>query len=195
MSIVLDNAGFEILTDLCLAEFLVASGLASCIHFHAKAMPWFVSDVTRSDFDWVLDTMSSMNHLAINHLSRAWHNHLKDGLWTVHCHSFWTMPFPFCDMQSVSPDLYSQLAKSDLVIFKGDLNYRKLVSDLKWDFTTDFSRSLRGFHPAPLCSLRTLKADVVVGLSLGQAEQTAANSSDWMTTGEYATISVDSLSF
>ncbi|XP_043229339.1 damage-control phosphatase ARMT1-like [Amphibalanus amphitrite] len=42
-----DNAGFELFSDLCLADFLSASGLAQRITFHVKAFPWFVSDTTR----------------------------------------------------------------------------------------------------------------------------------------------------
>ena len=36
MDLVLDNAGFELVTDLCLADFLVTSGLASKVVLHAK---------------------------------------------------------------------------------------------------------------------------------------------------------------
>ena len=43
---VLDNAGFELFTDLVLADFLLQSGLASQIKFHGKRFAWFVSDVT-----------------------------------------------------------------------------------------------------------------------------------------------------
>lgn len=38
---------------------------------------------------------------------------------------FWTTQYAFQDMPNVAPDLVAELAKSGLVIFKGDLNYRK----------------------------------------------------------------------
>ena len=44
------------------------------------------------------------------------------------------------------------------------------------------------FPPVPTLALRTLKADVVVGLSSGLAEETAAKDSDWMTSGRYGLI-------
>jgi hypothetical protein len=40
-----------------LADFLIQSGLAKQIRFHGKRYPWFVSDVTRNDWNWLLNTM------------------------------------------------------------------------------------------------------------------------------------------
>ena len=39
------------------ADFLLQSGLATQIHFHGKRYPWFVSDVTKNDWEWLLNTM------------------------------------------------------------------------------------------------------------------------------------------
>ena len=64
--------------------------------------------------------------------------------------------FTFSLLRGEDPDLYRSLSEASLVIFKGDLNYRKLVGDLAWEPTTPFEKALQGFHPAPLVSLRTL---------------------------------------
>ncbi|GFN82912.1 chromosome 6 open reading frame 211 [Plakobranchus ocellatus] len=189
VDIVLDNAGFELVTDLCLAEFLITSGLASQIVFHAKSIPWFVSDVTLADWDWTLNTMSRMNHIAISELCERWRAYLEANTWTVELHDFWTMPNSYNEMHKVSPDLYACLSQSDLILFKGDLNYRKLVSDRQWDTTTKFESALRGFHPAPLCSLRTLKCDCVVGLRSGQVQEAEEEDENWMINGDWAIIS------
>lgn len=42
---------------LCAADFLIQSGLAKEVRFHGKRYPWFVSDVTKKDWDWLLNTM------------------------------------------------------------------------------------------------------------------------------------------
>lgn len=39
------------------ADWLIQSGIASEIRFHGKRFAWFVSDVTRKDFDWLINTM------------------------------------------------------------------------------------------------------------------------------------------
>ena len=52
---VLDNAGPEIFSDLCLATFLSSKGIADKIVFHVKQFPWFVSDATHVDFHWIVD--------------------------------------------------------------------------------------------------------------------------------------------
>lgn len=59
IDIILDNSGFELFTDLLLADFLLASGLVSKICFHPKDMPWFVSDVTPSDFHFTIEALQS----------------------------------------------------------------------------------------------------------------------------------------
>lgn len=71
---VLDNAGFELYCDCVYgelrllgqtttsltstsADFLIQSGIAKEVHFHGKKCPWFVSDVTRKDWQWLLNSM------------------------------------------------------------------------------------------------------------------------------------------
>ncbi|KAJ3606540.1 hypothetical protein NHX12_026061 [Muraenolepis orangiensis] len=188
VDIVLDNAGFELITDLVLADFLVSSGLALTVRFHGKSMPWFVSDVTAKDFQWTIQQTMAANHMWMSKSGVQWQRYVREGAWTYHDHPFWTQPHQFCDMASDAADLYAGLQGAHLVLFKGDLNYRKLTGDLDWEPTTGFAAALQGFAPAPLCSLRTLKANVQVGLRPGQAEELAARRPDWMTCGEYAVV-------
>jgi len=188
IDIILDNAGFELFTDLCLADFLISTGIASRVRFHGKLIPWFVSDVTTSDWQFTLDQLTTSSTVALCQLGQRWQKYLADQRWQYTAHQFWTLPYDYTLMKSAAPDLYSDLSTSDLVIFKGDLNYRKLVSDRAWPTTTSFATALCGFNPAPLCCLRTLKCDLAVGLLEGQAESTRAQDADWMITGSYAVI-------
>ena len=188
VDLVLDNAGFELTTDLVLADFLVASGLARTVRFHGKSMPWFVSDVTAQDFTWTVRQTLAANHMWMSKSGVQWQRYVREGVWTYQDHPFWTQPHPFCDMAAEAPDLYASLRGADLVLFKGDLNYRKLTGDRDWAPTAGFGAALRGFGPAPLCSLRTLKANVQVGLQPGQAERLGQQEADWMTCGRYAVV-------
>ena len=100
-----------------------------------------------------------------------WKKHLTDEVWVLTDHKFWTTPYEFAAMKTVAADLYAQLQESQLVVFKGDLNYRKLIADRNWLYATPFSESLGGFHPTVVCALRTLKADLVAGVDEGSARQ------------------------
>lgn len=192
VDIILDNAGFELVTDLVLADFLISSGLAKQIRFHGKSIPWFVSDVTKQDIEWTIKQTMAANHKWMSASGVQWKHFMKEGTWSYHDHPFWTLPHEFCDMPVDAANLYSTLQTSDLILFKGDLNYRKLTGDRKWEHTVRFDQALRGFQPAPLCSLRTLKADVQVGLQAGHAEKLSTQDPDWMTNGKYAVVQFSS---
>ncbi|XP_045699082.1 damage-control phosphatase ARMT1 [Phyllostomus hastatus] len=191
VDIVLDNSGFELVTDLILADFLLFSKLATEVHFYGKAIPWFVSDTTIHDFNWLIEEVKRSHHKGVSECGVDWENYIKAGRWVYHDHMFWTLPHEFCAMSQVAPDLYAELQKAHLILFKGDLNYRKLTGDRKWEFTVPFHQALNGFHPAPLCSIRTLKAEVQVGLLPGQGEQLTASEPHWLTTGKYGIFQFD----
>ena len=84
------------------------------------------------------------------------------------------------------------LSRSDLVIFKGDLNHRKLTYDCATPASTPFDvaiGSMANAVGAPrVASLRTIKSDVVVGL--GSEEDEVAEKLDqvepgWKISGKY----------
>ena len=187
---VLDNAGFEIVADLCLSDWLVSVGLVDTVHFHCKQLPWFVSDALIKDFKWTVDALAASEEKVLSEFGKKFKSRVADGTFVVCDHSFWTTSYEYAAMESVAPDLYEHLSKSCLVLFKGDLNYRKLLADRNWLYTEDFSIALGGFQPTNVCALRTLKADLVTGLPPGVAEKAAKENKDWMITGQYAVLQV-----
>jgi len=196
VDIVMDNSGFELFTDLCLAEFLVTSGLAAKVRMRVKDQPWFVSDTTPQDITWTLNQLArgvdDTDPLVV--LSGRWSSYIQSGVWTVQADSFWTFPHSFNMMASTDPALYSELGEADLLIFKGDLNYRKLVGDLNWETTVTFKTALQGFLPSPILSLRTAKADVMVGLEAGQAEMVTKEDKQWMVNGQWGVVQFANIS-
>jgi len=102
------------------------------------------------------------------------------------------MPHAYTEMKLADPELYQSLSEANLVIFKGDLNYRKLVGDKNWCFSLPFSDALESFQPTYILSLRTIKCDVLCGLSPGRTEQLFQVKPHWMRTGEYAVIEMNS---
>ncbi|RZF38494.1 hypothetical protein LSTR_LSTR006089 [Laodelphax striatellus] len=188
---VLDNAGYEVFTDLCLAEFLLSKFDEHKVLFRTKAFPWYVSDVIAKDIHYILNTLKEKKG-ELAECANRWQSLFDSGKFQIVENQFWTTPCVYADMEEVDPKLYGELKESKLIIFKGDLNYRKLDSDINWPPTTPFSQCLKGFHPAPLVSLRTLKCDTIGGLQPGKAEQAASQSESWMVTGDFAVIQFDS---
>jgi len=217
IDIVLDNSGFEVFTDLVLADFLVTyTPYCSKVVFHPKLIPWFVSDVTPPDF---LITFSSLldpsffgsvpSEEAQEHLktmATRWSNYIADGTFRLSVPAdtplggkggagrsaeFWTTPYPFWDMQERDKELWDDLRNSSLVIFKGDLNYRKLTGDIRWPASTPFERAIGPLAGSfPILSLRTNKADVVVGVDQGVADKLdEVENREWRYGGRYASIS------
>lgn len=198
IDLVADNSGYELFVDLCLIHFLTIMLAGSNnrhtlkVRINLKRMPWFVSDCMKMDLDWMIDLMKSQEvESSLAKLAQSWTSMLESGMWEVHDHHFWTQSYDYSQMSSIAPDLYETLSKSSMIIFKGDLNYRKLVGDLKWHLLTPFKVALRGFEPAPLVTLRTSKADVVVGIEDIQIYSNINNNElprDWMVSGNYALI-------
>lgn len=199
--IVLDNAGFELLADLVFAGFLLESGCAKKIILHGKCMPWFVSDVMKRDLADLVDgfadgtTFSEIDpadNEEIITAGRYWQKLQGRGALTFLAEPFWTTAHPYGRMAEVDPQLFEKMASGDLVVYKGDLNYRKLTYDKQWPHSTPFKEAIgplaekvngRGTRTL---ALRTAKADVGVGL---RPEQEKGLPVDWTRTGEYAMIS------
>lgn len=83
VDIILDNAGYELFTDLCLATFLVAQKLAGKVRFYVKHYPWYVSDTMTKDFHWTVDYMNDSSNKDLQELGKLARNHLKNNVWTV----------------------------------------------------------------------------------------------------------------
>lgn len=76
----MDNSAYELFTDLCLADFLVTYGLADVVVFHGKSIPWFVSDVTKPDFDNFLNRLQKeCTSKSLQDIGNRWSCYYKTG--------------------------------------------------------------------------------------------------------------------
>jgi uncharacterized protein with ATP-grasp and redox domains len=154
VDIVLDNAGFELFVDLILAGYLVASGLATTVVLHPKSIPWFVSDVLPADFIALLSALAAPQNFYgtqsdedrnadkeavplsetedsnLQFLFQDWSQMHAEGQLMLRPNDFWTAGGSYWRLPKAEPQLYEDLKESELVIFKGDLNYRKLTADV-----------------------------------------------------------------
>jgi uncharacterized protein with ATP-grasp and redox domains len=164
---VLDNAGTELAMDLVLADALLQMGVVHVV-FHAKYHPTFVSDTLPADIMHFLSLLEADEQPERAGLGKRLRTAMDEKRLSLKWDLFWNSPFFLWEL---SPDnhVYQQLAQTDLVIVKGDANYRRIVGDAVWDTTTPFAEVL-GYFPSPLVALRTLKSDPIVGLADGVAE-------------------------
>jgi hypothetical protein len=176
VTFVLDNAGRELLSDLVLADHLFTSGLASDIVLHTKPYPYFTSDATATDVGDCLRRLRKLPGEAGDRLHEA----AADGRLGIRTHPFHAAPLSFHDMPA---DLADDLA-AGLTIFKGDLNYRRLVGDRDWDPAGSFQDAV-AYLPGPAAALRTLKSEVVLGVSPDRLSDLPA---DWRISGHNALI-------
>lgn len=141
-----------------------------------------------SDLQWSLDQLIKHDNQLLKELGGRWKNYFDTKVWTIEEHNFWTLPFDYSMMKTKDENLYKKLGEAKLAIFKGDLNYRKLFGEINWDPETPVAKALQGFHPTNICSLRTLKADIICGLAPGVAEKTEKLDKDWLISGNFGVI-------
>ncbi|KOV69276.1 damage-control phosphatase ARMT1 family protein [Streptomyces sp. MMG1121] len=184
--LVADNAGRELVPDLLLIAHLLTEGRAARAVLHVKPYPYYVSDATTADVVDALHRLRAATGAAAEYARVLW-SALADGRLAVRAHPFSCAPLPYADMPA---DLRAEFAAGTLTVFKGDLNYRRLVGDRLWPPTTPFAKAT-GYFPGPVAALRTLKSDVVTGLSTAtEAALVAAEDQRWRTSGTHALIQV-----
>ena|SRR5438034_975323 len=135
---------------MILAGYLLSADLATAVVLHPKSIPWFVSDVIPKDFGDLVsaladpqaffnttedngntqDALSEQEVHCLKLLFRQWSKLHEDGRLIIRPNRFWTNAGSYWRLPQEAPELYSDLQESEVVIFKGDLNYRKLTGDV-----------------------------------------------------------------
>jgi len=183
VAILADNAGTELLMDVALIDFLLSTGLAAEVHLHLKPQPFYVSDALIQDLVEGVDALPSGGEAAWK-LARRVDGHIVAGELILKTHWFNASSLFYCQLPD---DLRGDLARMDLVLTKGDANYRRLVGDAHWPPTTPFADAV-AYFPAPVAALRTMKSELIVGLAAGQAERLAAQDPAWLVNGQRGVI-------
>jgi DHA3 family macrolide efflux protein-like MFS transporter len=175
-----DNVGSDLLFDIALADFLLAQGWVGEVVFHLKDRPFFVSDANPSDVRLTIALLAGAPDPLVQAFGARVGDHVASGRLVLRDDSFWTSYRMFRDFP---PPLREDLARADLVILKGDVNYRRLLGDRHWLHTTRLE-DIADYFPAPFLVLRPLKGEIMVGLQPGQAEALAAEDPDWLLNGQ-----------
>jgi hypothetical protein len=132
----------------------------------------------------IVDVEETLTLLQNDVLGERLQAHLMGARLALKADPFWTSCLTYRQMP---PALSSELTRSDLVILKGDVNYRRLLDDAHWPRTARMDE-IAGYFPAPFVALRTLKGEIMVGLEPGQAEAIAAQDPTWLINGKRGII-------
>lgn len=182
VDIVVDNAGFELLTDLLLADHLCRIGKAKEIRLRVKHHPTFVSDVIVDDVQSHIDAVSEY---VDEELGNRWRQYVASGTWSCHEDGgYWSMPYALWEMPE---QVYASLAEGELTVVKGDANYRRALGDRSWAYDAPFSEVCAYFPVATVC-LRTLKAEVGCGMEKRKCEAAQKQDAAWLTNGKYGVV-------
>lgn len=178
-----DNAGRELLPDLVLIDYLLETGRAARVDLHVKPYPYYVSDATTADVIDCLRRLVNASGRAAEVGRRLWAA-IGTGRLAIRTHPFSCAPLTYHHLPA---DLAHEFATASITIFKGDLNYRRLVGDCNWSPTAPFA-ALSAYWPSPLAVLRTLKSDVMVGITSETLSALDATGEPWRTNGTRALI-------
>jgi hypothetical protein len=181
--VVADNAGRELLPDLVLIDHVLETGRAAGVALHLKPYPHYVSDATTADVIDCLRRLVNASGRAAEVGRRLWAA-MGTGRLTIRTHPFSCAPLTYHHLPA---DLADEFATASITILKGDLNYRRLVGDCSRSPTTPFA-ALSAYWPGPLAVLRTLKSDVIVGITSETLSALDATGEPWRTNGTRALI-------
>jgi hypothetical protein len=182
VGLVADNAGKELLADLGLIDHLLGPGGVGAVTLHLKPHPYYVSDATTTDLAKCLRALAGAGGRAAGIAARL-HEAAAAGRFLIATDPFFCAPLPF---HKAPPGLFGP---ADVLVFKGDLNYRRLVGDNHWPTSTPFASTLPAFDGTAVVALRTLKSDVLVGVD-DSVVSDLADQGDWRTNGRYGSVQV-----
>jgi len=183
---ILDNCGAELLNDLLLLDLLLTHLPGLKCHVHAKFYPVFVSDALPEDVTFHIDALKNSEvHAAAG---QRLHDAVTIGRLEVTSHEFYTSPLPFWQAPSELKTIYETV---DLVVTKGDANYRRLIGDRNWPLGTPFKTAMSYWGRAKLLAIRTCKSPAAIGFS--DEDLAAKHSPDWLVNGKTGLISFYSM--
>lgn len=179
-----DNAGFEFIGDLLLADYLLETNVAGEVILHVKRHPTFVSDAVVEDVFRTVTFLGGDADPATRAFGQRLRAHLVASRMRLDDDLYWTSPLSGWEMPERVREV---LSRADLVVSKGDANYRRLLGDRRWPFETSFQEAV-SYFPAPLLALRTLKSDLAVGVPEGETEVLFERDPAWRTSGRWGVV-------
>ena len=184
VGIVEDNVGFELISDLALVDVLVGAKWADSVVLDVKFHPTFVSDAVAHDVRETIRWLTLAEDEVVSTWGKRLQGYADKGQIALREDPFWNSPL---EGWKLPAGLRQGLAEAALVIVKGDANYRRLLGDRHWDYSTPFAPIVRYF-PAPLLALRTLKSNLAAGLDADRVRELNERDRRWVVSGEWGVM-------
>ncbi|NLE45881.1 MAG: protein-glutamate O-methyltransferase family protein [Chloroflexi bacterium] len=179
-----DNAGMDVLSDLVLSDFLIEWGWVQQAVFHVKSYPFYVSDAMPRDVLATIVLLERSPRPGVRAIGERYRERLQRGVFALKEHPFWTSAGSFFELPLY---IHEELGQADLIILKGDVNYRRMLDDRHWPHDAHMEQVAPDF-PRPFAMLRTLKGEIMVGLESGRSQELAAEDPDWLINGQRGVI-------
>eukprot|EP01127_Copromyxa_protea_P017921 TRINITY_DN5533_c0_g1_i1.p1 TRINITY_DN5533_c0_g1~~TRINITY_DN5533_c0_g1_i1.p1 ORF type:complete len:146 (+),score=30.98 TRINITY_DN5533_c0_g1_i1:1423-1860(+) len=140
----------------------------------------------------MMEFMHKQEDETLKKVVALWDKYLVSGQWTVVSNQCWNRFEPFWELPE---DVLEDFRKSDLVLFKGDANSRRVHGDLRWPATTP-TKSFTNYltDHVSIMMVRTLKSETASGISEAKVEELKAKHKetgdewDWLSTGQYGIV-------
>jgi hypothetical protein len=184
VDLILDNSASELIADLYLAYNLLQDSPDLKVVLHCKKSPYYVSDAMVKDVTSTIRSMKQHPKTGLRDVGRVLSGKIEEGSLLLADHSFWNGPLLFSELPSALKD---QLGDSDLVVLKGDLNYRRLLLDRRWNPATPMEEIV-GYFPSALVTLRTTKSELIVDCPRETFERLSRDDPKWLVEGRYGII-------
>jgi hypothetical protein len=186
IDVILDNTGQELVSDLIAVWHVLTMSLHRIVHLHAKRYPFYVSDAMITDIDETIEALFRDSNPALKRVGKGIRSFQERGRLHLVDHFFWNGPLHYPDLPS---KLLQELSRSDVVMLKGDINYRRIVSDRKWKISEDLA-DIAHYFPASIAMLRTMKSEAIVDIAEEYALKLYSQDPEWKVNGERGIIRV-----
>ena len=186
--IIVDNCGIELISDMILGLYMLEQLGINELYLHFNILPIFVSDVIKSDVEDAMELIAGDGKDENrNEIVRKYRKYREEGRIIETADVFWNMPIPFKNApEAIMHDVFNA-ASTGLVIFKGDLNYRRLVEDRQWKINELLEDRIK-YIKNPVLVLRSLKSNVLLGVDCETSSQKDEAYPSWKTTGDFGII-------
>ncbi|KAG7376072.1 hypothetical protein PHYPSEUDO_014510 [Phytophthora pseudosyringae] len=181
-----DNIGAELLLDLATADHMLTLNWCGKVTFNVKAEPIYVSDVMPADVDeHILEMQHETRTPEVQALGKRLAEYVSKGQIAIRPDTYWNEYTYYWEMPIALQQRLAQ--EATLVILKGDLNYRRLLSDRLWPASTPVEEVVPYF-PTAFVAFRILKSIPVMGISANIVGKLEKEDPTWRINGEHGTI-------